>query len=199
MYGLLQAGSIAHDDLIQNLSSYGYHLIASPSILSWWLTISEQIILGNNTSYILRYICNINKKVTKDWYGKILLRYHSLMSMKNHGPDRHVRICTCSAPFFPGWNSKIEKDSPYPWTPPQYGENNQIINEKNLAIELDTSNQRRFQKIVVKILCYAQAIDSTMLMALNSLSLFQTNPTVETAKEITHFLNCRASHPDAVA
>ena len=25
MYWLLQAGSIAHDDLIQNLSPYGYH------------------------------------------------------------------------------------------------------------------------------------------------------------------------------
>ena len=60
---------------------------------------------------------------------------------------------------------------------------------KNLSIELDASNQRWFQKIFVKFLYYAQAIDSTMLMALNSLSSVQTNPTVETAKEITYFLN----------
>ena len=37
-----------------------------------------------------------------------------------------------------------------------------------------------------------------MLMDLNSLAAVQTNPTIETAKQITHFLNYSATHPDAI-
>ena len=41
--------------------------------------------------------------------------------------------------------------------------------------------------MVGNLLYCAQAIDSTMLMSLNSLAAAQTKPTAETAKNITHF------------
>ena len=37
-----------------------------------------------------------------------------------------------------------------------------------------------------------------MLMVLKSLAVVQTNPTIETAKQITKFLNYSATNPDAV-
>ena len=37
-----------------------------------------------------------------------------------------------------------------------------------------------------------------MLMALNSLAAVKTKPTIETEKQISHFLNCSATHPDAI-
>ena len=37
-----------------------------------------------------------------------------------------------------------------------------------------------------------------MLMALKSLAAVQTKPKIETAKQITQFLNYSATHPDAV-
>ena len=37
-----------------------------------------------------------------------------------------------------------------------------------------------------------------MLMALKSLAAVQTNPKIETSKQITQFLNYSATHPDAI-
>jgi hypothetical protein len=44
---------------------------------------------------------------------------------------------------------------------------------------------------------YAQAIDSTMLVALNSLASQQNKGTEHTMSQITQFLNYCATHPDA--
>ena len=70
--------------------------------------------------------------------------------------------------------------------------------DKHPFNELDTINQKHLQKFAVKFLYCAQANYSTMLMALNYLAAFQTKPTIEIAKHITHFLNNFTSHLDAV-
>ena len=57
-----------------------------------------------------------------------------------------------------------------------------MLPENEPAEELDENNQRRYQKIVGKILYYAISIKPTMLMALNSLAAVQTKPTIETTK-----------------
>ena len=63
---------------------------------------------------------------------------------------------------------------------------------------MDEYNQKRLQKIVGKFLYYAIAIDPAMLMALNALAAFQTNPKIEIAKQITQFLDFSATHPDRI-
>ena len=73
-----------------------------------------------------------------------------------------------------------------------------MLSEDAPAEELDENNQKILHKIVRKFLYYARAIDPAMLMALNSLDAVHTNPTVETAKQITHFLNYSATYPDAI-
>ena len=93
---------------------------------------------------------------------------------------------------------KQPQDSPHPWTQPICVDNNQMLNEKKIAEELDESNQKGIQKIVGKFLYYARSIDPKIIMALNSLAAVQTKPTIETAKQITQFLNFSASYPDAV-
>ena len=73
-----------------------------------------------------------------------------------------------------------------------------MLSEKEPAEELDENNQKRLQRIVGKFLCYDRAIGPTMLMALNSLVAVQTQPTIDTTKHITPFLNYIVSYPDAV-
>ena len=63
---------------------------------------------------------------------------------------------------------------------------------------MDEYNQKRLQKIVGNFLYYARAIYPIMFIALNSLSAVDTNPAIETAKQITQFLNYSATHPDAI-
>ena len=73
-----------------------------------------------------------------------------------------------------------------------------MISEKAPSEELDEHNHKILQKIVGKFVYYTRAIDSTILMALNSLAAVQTNPKIDTAKQITEFLNYSASRPDAI-
>ena len=63
---------------------------------------------------------------------------------------------------------------------------------------MDEQNQKRLQKIVGKFLYYARAIDPTILVALNYLVAVRTKLAIETAKQITQFLNYRATHPDTI-
>ena len=93
---------------------------------------------------------------------------------------------------------KKPQDSPYPWTQPIYGEKNQMLSLKAPAEELDGNNKKIFQKIVGKFLYYSRAIYPTMLKAPNSMAAVQTNPTIETAKQITQFLNYIATRSDAI-
>ena len=74
--------------------------------------------------------------------------------------------------------------------------NNQMFSEKSPAEELDENNQKRLQKFLGKLLYFPRAIDPTILMALNSLAAVQTKPTIESAEQITQFLNYSATHPD---
>ena len=73
-----------------------------------------------------------------------------------------------------------------------------MLSEKVTTKKLDESDQKRLQKIFVKYLYYTKAIDPTMLMALKPLAAVQTKSTIETAKQITHFLNYSTAHPDEV-
>ena len=63
---------------------------------------------------------------------------------------------------------------------------------------MDENNQTRLHKIVGKCLYYDRTIDSTMLMALNSLVAVQINPTTKTTIQITYILNYSVTHPDTV-
>jgi len=47
-------------------------------------------------------------------------------------------------------------------------------------------------------LYYGRAVDVTMLPALRAIASTQTNPTEETMKKTTQFLDYAASHPDAI-
>ena len=78
--------------------------------------------------------------------------------------------------------TKIEKNSPYPRTSPQYYKNNNIISENLLAENLDAIHHKLPHKIVAKLLYYAREIYSTVLIALNSIAEVQTKPIVETEK-----------------
>ena len=57
---------------------------------------------------------------------------------------------------------------------------------------------KKLQKIVGKFLYYAREIDPIMLIALNSLAVVNTKPTIKTVKQITQFLNYSASYTEAV-
>ena len=63
---------------------------------------------------------------------------------------------------------------------------------------LDKKDNTRVQQVVGKVLFYARAIDSNLLMGLNTIASQQENATARTAMLVTHILNYCATYPDAV-
>ena len=58
--------------------------------------------------------------------------------------------------------------------------------------------KKRLHRNVGKFLYYARAVEPTMMMALNLLSVVHTKPTVKTAKQVTQILNYSTTHPDVL-
>ena len=54
-----------------------------------------------------------------------------------------------------------------------------MLPDKAPAEKLDDNNKERLQKNTSKFLYYAIAVDPTILMALNSLAVVHTKPTIE--------------------
>jgi len=88
-----------------------------------------------------------------------------------------------------------QQDSPHEWHKPQY-RSPKAISEDKLE-KLDKQGIKRIQEIVGMFLFYARAVDNTMLMALNAISMRQAAAIEDTAQKITHFLNYAATHPEA--
>ena len=63
---------------------------------------------------------------------------------------------------------------------------------------LDENNQKRLKNVFENFLYYTRAVDPTMLVALKSLAAVQTKPKIETAKQVTQFLNYSATYTYAV-
>jgi hypothetical protein len=64
----------------------------------------------------------------------------------------------------------------------QYGKDNQAPTPSNDSALLDKAGKKRIQQNIRSFLFYAQAVDSTIVMALSDLSSQQSAPTKNTMK-----------------
>ena len=54
------------------------------------------------------------------------------------------------------------------------------------------------QQVTGTFLYYARAVDAIMLVALSAIASDQASPTVNTMRKTLKFLDCVATHPDAI-
>jgi hypothetical protein len=87
--------------------------------------------------------------------------------------------------------------APHDWTKPAYGQRQQFVTPHDDSDPLDQDGINRVQQVVGTFLYYARAIDSTAMVAINSISSEQAKATENTAKKVTRLLNYFATHPDA--
>jgi hypothetical protein len=208
MYGLPQAGKIAQDRLASVLAPFGY---APANItaglwthktrpINFTLVVDDFGIKYQGKEHADHLIAALQTvyKITQDWTGGLYIG----IKLKWDYDKRTVRLS------MPGYvQAALHKfqhpvpsrpqDSPYPWTAPRYGHNSQDIHIPEFSPLLPQTEQTRLQQLVGTFLYYARALDNTMLMALNSLASQQNKSTEQTAKEIVHFLNYCATHPEA--
>ena len=209
MYGLPQAGKLAHDLLKDHLAKYDFVPARfTPGLwkhktrnIRFCLVVDDFGVKYTRKEDALFLINALKERYTiyEDWSGSkyigITLKW-----------DYQNRIVYLSMPgyvrkalhkFQHLWNGR-RQDSPFQWTPPTYGAKVQYADDEISLPILSTDDTLRIQQIVGTFLYYARAIDNTMLPALNNISSHQSAPTAKTAAQIAQLLDYAASNPDAV-
>ena len=94
--------------------------------------------------------------------------------------------------------SSCPEHSPYLHNASIYGISLQYSDPEDSIDLLPPSNCNLIQQIMGSFLYYGIALDNTILVALNDISLEQSKSTFNTSKKITKLLNHLATHPEAV-
>ena len=103
--------------------------------------------------------------------------------MKNNGTTFNARIFTRSTTCFPTRETKTTAGLTIPLGTTRLQKEQSDAIRKEPDEEMDENNQKKLQKIVGNLLYYARCINHTMLMALNSLEVVQTNPKIRNARK----------------
>ena len=208
MYGLPQAGILAHERLVAHLAKYGYTPTRhTPGLfrhatrpIVFCLVVDDfgiQYTGREHAEHLLGALAALYT-ITTDWTGN---RYVGLTL----DWDFAARTMDFSMPGYIANALKkfnhptpvTPQHSPHSWTAPQYGAKTQLTNPVDTSAKLDPAGVKRLQEVVGTLLYYARAVDSTMLVALGTLASAQTKATAATNIAINHLLDYCATHPDA--
>ena len=209
MYGLPQAGILAHRLLEQRLNEHGYEQSTiCPGLwrhktrpISFTLCVDDFGVKYEGRTHVehLLKILNTHYKCTIDWDGKkylgmdidwdyIASKVH--VSMLDYVPEALVRF-QHKAPIKP-------QHQPYPHVKPAYGATKQYAEANDTSAPLSKEEKTYVQEVIGTFLYYGRCVDASMLPALGTLATQQASPTENTLIKIKQFLDYAATHPDAI-
>ena len=208
MYGLPQAGKLAHDQLKAHLHKYGYSPCRlTPGLwkhnerpISFTLVVDDFGVKYVGEEHLTHLIQALQDayEITIDRKGSYMLG----MSLKWDYDNKHVDISmpnyipTLLKKFFHPMPPKHQAQ-PHEWLPPKYGQKIQYSHEPAPSPLLNAKQTTRIQQIVGTLLYYARAVDPTMLPAINDIGSQQSKPTATTTKHLCQLLDYAASNPNA--
>jgi hypothetical protein len=82
--------------------------------------------------------------------------------------------------------------------PITYGKDNWAPTPNNDSPLLKNACKKRVQQVVGSFLYYAQAVDSTLLMALSDIATQQATPTENSMQQVDQFFDYMWTHPDGI-
>jgi hypothetical protein len=85
----------------------------------------------------------------------------------------------------------------YSPAPKQYGAKAQAPIPIDISPKLSANDIKEIQCVIGSILCYARAINITVLMALSSIAIKQSKGTTNTIQKSKQLLDYLTTHPDA--
>jgi len=208
MYGLKQAGAIAHNNLILRLRKHGYRPCKFTKGL--WNHVSNSIqfvlvvddfgIKYKHEKDLQHLFTSLREKYTisVDPMGKNFCGFSLHWDYQNH----HIDISMPS--YIPNllkqiqFSSTTKEHAPHKYNIPAYGQKVQYAQTQDASQPLNKDEQHKIQQIVGSLLYYGRAVDPTILVALGSIASQQNKPTETTAAAVTKLLNYVATHPNAV-
>ena len=208
LYGLPQAGKLAHDKLKKHLKQFDF--MPCPITPGLWKHKTKDIIFclvvddfgvrytkKEDADFLISCLRQ-EYDLHEDWEGTMYIG----MTLKWDYTARTVELS------MPGYIQEAllrfthpiptrMQHSPFKWNPPTYGAPVQYATPEDTTPLLNTKDTKRVQQVVGTLLYYARAIDNTMLPALNDIAASQSAPTHTTAEQLTQLLDYCTSHPDA--
>ena len=208
LYGLPQAGKLAHDKLKAHLKKFDF--LPCPITPGLWKHKIRDIVFclvvddfgvrytkKDDADYLIQCL-HEEYDLHEDWDGNLYIG----MSLKWDYIARSVEIS------MPGYIEAAlqrfshppphkQQHSPFHWNKPTYGATIQYAPLEDSSPILSTKDTTRVQQVVGTLLYYARAIDNTMLPALNDIAADQSAPTQKTAQQLTQLLDYCVCHPDA--
>ena len=209
MYGLPQAGLLANELLEKRLNKQGYY--QSKLVPGLWKHKTRDIQFTlvvddfgvkytrrEDAEHLLKTI-EQHYPVTTDWTGT---RYIGITLDWDY-ENRQVHLS------LPGYVKKAllqfnhtkptkRQDSPFPYTPPNYGQKKQYAQQHSDAPALDKKGKLFIQQVCGKFLFYGRAVDSTLLTPISAIASQQANPTEDTMAQTKQLLDYLASQDEAV-
>ena len=208
IYGLKEAGTLAHQQLVDHLATFGYKPVMSTPGLwkhetrptTFTLCVDDFGIKYYDRKDALHLIDALNTKykTTVDWEGSkycgMELQWdynkgHVDISMPNYIRDALTR--------FGHTPPRTLQHSPHAWKSPAYGQRIQQATIKSSSPTLNEKQTKVIQAIVGTLLYYARGVDPTMLPALNEISTEQAAPTLDTERKVKLLMDYAYTHPNA--
>ena len=209
MYGLPQAGILAHERLVKHLSKYDYFptqhtpglFLHKTRPITFSLVVDDFGVMYEGREHAQHLIDTLEAlyKITTDWSGTqycgLTLDWDYKARTVDLSMPKYVQAALTKFQHHP--NHKAQH-SPHAWTKPNYGAPTQLTAPSDTSAPLDAAGLTRLQEVVGTLLYYARALDSTMLVALGTIASAQAKGTEQTADAVTQLLNYAATHPDAI-
>jgi hypothetical protein len=209
MYGLPQAGILAQELLEKRLNEHGYS--QSKAVPGLWTHKTRPILftlvvddfrvkyVGKEHAMHLISILKQHYEISEDWTGS---KYIGITFEWDYRKCRvHLSM--------PGYISKALQrfghkrpcrlqNSPHPHVAPTYRVKVQYVEMETPSIPLDKEGQKFVQAITGTLLYYSQAVDPTMLVALNAIATQQASATQKTMDRVKQLLDYCASQEEAI-
>ena len=209
MYGLPQAGKLAHDDLVQHLAKGGYYPTKyTPGLftnrtktIQFALVVDDFGIKHTNQRDLNHFLSHLRQKytITHDEGTRFNGVHLKWDYMKRECELSIPEYCIKALIRFKHPTPTKQQHSPYPWQPPRYGQMIQYaVQPKDPNNKLSPIQLKLLQEIVGTFRFYADTVDATMIMPVSALSTDANNvETRELERRKNHFLDYVATYPDA--
>jgi len=207
MYGLPQAGRLAHDELVQHLAPYGYAPVKfTPGLwtntilgITFTLVVDDFGIKYNSLHHLhhLKAALETKYSVTLDMSGSLYIG----VSLKWNYLAKEV---TCSMPdYIPKLLERLKhavpttpQYSPNPAPNVVYGSKIQFAKEEDVSPKLDAKGIKLIQSIVGAALYIGRLLEMTILVTCNDIGIQQTQSTTNTLSLTSWLLDYMATYPN---
>lgn len=207
IYGLPQAGRLAHDLAVTVLATHGYHqcpntpcLFRHTSRNIFFTLVVDDFLIKYTDKADVEHLCTA---LRDKWDFEMDWAASTYLGMKID----YNRTAPCVALSMPGYVAaalrrfNVERaskptHSPLVCEPIRYGAHTQGVTE-DTSPALAPADIKFIQEVIGVFLYYARTVDPTMLAPLNKLASRQTRPTEQLLREVHHFLQYAATWPSA--